>query len=129
MRIIPHSLAAAMLAGILLRFGLDAFTLLQGHFLLSVSMLISWQAMKLFAPRCTVVAALLVTMASQNGSGLTTLKASGYEIPVSPLMVITGLIALLLAPFVFFLSVSPRSLPRGCFICLRVCLTVQYPAC
>lgn len=90
-----------------------------------VSMLISWQAMKLFAPRYTVIAALLVglvlcvlsgeftpasapvtvvlptftapefnwpdmlgidisfflvTLASQNAPGLTTLKASGYEI-------------------------------------------------
>ncbi|STK86790.1 putative benzoate transporter [Escherichia coli] len=34
MRIIPHSLAAAMLAGILLRFGLQAFASLDGQFTL-----------------------------------------------------------------------------------------------
>lgn len=78
-----------------------------------VSMLISWQAMKLFAPRYTVVAALLVTMASQNGSGLTTLKASGYEIPVSPLMVITGLIALLLASFIFSICIAAIAAAGG----------------
>ena len=147
MRIIPHSLAAAMLAGILLRFGLDAFTSLQGHFLLSGSMLVSWLALKLFAPRYAVVAALLaglavcllsgefkpdnsavsivlpaytapefnwadllgvgipfflVTMASQNAPGVATLQASGYKVPVSPLIIVTGSIALVLAPFGVF---------------------------
>lgn len=147
MRIIPHSLAAAMLAGILLRFGLDAFISLQGHFLLSASMLVSWLILKLFAPRYAVVAALLagltvcllngdftpdstamsivlptwttpefnladllgigipfflVTMASQNAPGVATLQASGYKVPVSPLITVTGLIALILAPFGVF---------------------------
>jgi benzoate membrane transport protein len=147
MRIIPHSLAAAMLAGILLRFGLDAFISLQGHFLLSSSMLISWLALKLLAPRYAVVAAMLVglavclisgefkpdsaavriilptytapefnwpdllgigipfflvTMASQNAPGIATLQASGYNIPVSPLIIVTALIALILAPFGVF---------------------------
>ena len=147
MRIIPHSLAAAMLAGILLRFGLDAFTSLQGHFLLSGSMLVSWLALKLFAPRYAVVAALLaglavcllsdefkpdnsavnivlpaftapefnwadllgigipfflVTMASQNAPGVATLQASGYQVPISPLIIVTGFIALVLAPFGVF---------------------------
>lgn len=147
MRIIPHSLAAAMLAGILLRFGLDAFVSLQGHFFLSFSMLISWLLLKLLAPRYAVVAALvvglavcmlngefspaadpinivmpeltapefhwadllgigipffLVTMASQNAPGIATLNASGYNVPVSPLIVVTALIALLLAPFGVF---------------------------
>ncbi|WP_299999909.1 benzoate/H(+) symporter BenE family transporter [uncultured Cedecea sp.] len=147
MRIIPHSLAAAMLAGILLRFGLDTFTSLQGNFVLSGSMLISWLVLKRFAPRYAVVAALLagaaicllkgeftpdstvvsivlptwttpefnwadllgigipfflVTMASQNAPGVATLQASGYKVPVSPLITVTGLIALILAPFGVF---------------------------
>lgn len=147
MRLIPPTLSAAMLAGILLRFGLDTFTSLQGHFLLCLSMLMGWLLAKAFAPRYTVVAALLVglavclmtgeftstgvpmgvalpeftaphfsvasllgiglpfflvTMASQNAPGVATLKASGYNIPVSPLIVVTAAIALLLAPFGVF---------------------------
>ncbi len=147
MRLIPHTLSAAMLAGILLRFGLDAFTSLQGHFLLCGSMLVSWLLAKAFAPRYAVVVALLaglavclatgefktqsvspgvvmpeftaphfslssllsiglpfflVTMTSQNAPGVATLKASGYSVPVSPLMVVTAAIALLLAPFGVF---------------------------
>lgn len=147
MRLIPHSLSAAMLAGILLRFGLDAFTSLQGHFLLSGSMLFGWLLAKAFAPRYAVVVTMivgliacaltgeltagapsvavalpeftqphftlgsllgiglpffLVTMASQNAPGVATLKASGYSIPISPLIVVTAALAMLLAPFGVF---------------------------
>ncbi len=144
MKIIPHSLAAAMLAGVLLRFGLQAFSNLEGHLLLCGSMLLAWLITKAFAPRYAIVAALLVggavaalkgdvvtdkltlavvmpefiaptfnlttlvsiglpfflvTMASQNAPGFATLKASGYPVAVSPLIVFTGGLALLLSPF------------------------------
>ena len=147
MRLIPPTLSAAMLAGVLLRFGLDTFTSLQGHFLLCVSMLAGWLLAKVFAPRYAVVVAMLigllicfasgeltagsvpvsvavpefiapsfslasllgigvpfflVTMASQNAPGVATLAASGDKVPVSPLIVATALIALLLAPFGVF---------------------------
>lgn len=144
MKIIPHSLAAAMLAGILLRFGLQAFVSLQQHLLLCGSMLLAWLVVKAFAPRYAVIAALiagcavallrdeiaaaplsfavvvpefiapqftpsllisvgipffLVTMASQNAPGFATLQAGGYPVPVSPLIIFTGGLALLLSPF------------------------------
>jgi len=144
MKIIPHSLAAAMLAGVLLRFGLQAFSNLEGHLLLCGSMLLAWLLTKAFAPRYAIVATLLVggavaalkgdvvtekltlavvmpefiaptftlttlvsiglpfflvTMASQNAPGFATLKASGYPAAVSPLIVFTGGLALLLSPF------------------------------
>jgi len=41
----------------------------------------------------------LVTMASQNLSGLAVLKAAGYEPSAGPLIGITGLVSLLTAPF------------------------------
>jgi len=144
MKIIPHSLAAAMLAGVLLRFGLQAFSNLEGHLLLCGSMLLAWLITKAVAPRYAIVATLLVggavaalkgdvvtdklnfavvmpefitptfnlttlisiglpfflvTMASQNAPGFATLKASGYPVAVSPLIVFTGGLALLLSPF------------------------------
>jgi len=144
MKIIPHSLAAAMLAGVLLRFGLQAFSNLEGHLLLCGSMLLAWLLTKAVAPRYAIVATLLVggtvaalkgdvvtdklsfalvmpefiaptfnlttlisiglpfflvTMASQNAPGFATLKASGYPVAVSPLIVFTGGLALLLSPF------------------------------
>lgn len=144
MQVIPHSLAAAMLAGILLRFGLEAFARLGDHFLLCGGMLLAWLILKRTAPRYAVIAALivgaiiallegdivtsslamapvlptfiapqfslahslgiavplfLVTMASQNAPGVATMKAAGYDVPVSPLIVVTGLLALLFSPF------------------------------
>ncbi|MRS88840.1 benzoate/H(+) symporter BenE family transporter [Enterobacteriaceae bacterium RIT714] len=60
MKIIPHTLAAAMLAGVLLRFGLQAFSQFEGHFLLCGSMLLAWLLAKTFAPRYAIVATLVV---------------------------------------------------------------------
>ncbi|HHJ4570069.1 TPA: benzoate/H(+) symporter BenE family transporter [Citrobacter farmeri] len=144
MQVIPHSLAAAMLAGILLRFGLEAFAYLGDQFLLCGGMLLAWLILKRVAARYAVIAALvvgaiiallegdivtsslamapvlptfiapqfslahslgiavplfLVTMASQNAPGVATMKAAGYDVPVSPLIVVTGLLALLFSPF------------------------------
>lgn len=144
MQIIPHSLASAMLAGILLRFGLQAFNSLNNALLLCGSMLLAWLMLKVVAPRYAVIAAMLVgiaiarlegdivtyninlspvmpefiaphfslahsisialplflvTMASQNAPGIATMKASGYSLPVSPLIIFTGLLALLFSPF------------------------------
>lgn len=144
MRILPHSLCAAMLAGILLRFGLDAFGALADNGLLCGVMLAAWLLVRALAPRYAVIGALvagllaafadhqyhqglalplfvtptftlpqftlsslvgvgvpyfLVTMASQNAPGLATLKASGYQVPTSPLLTVTGLFTLALAPF------------------------------
>lgn len=144
MQVIPHSLAAAMLAGILLRFGLQAFASLNDPFLLCGGMLLAWLILKRIAPRYAVIAALvagalialpegdivtsslamapvlptfiapqfslahslgiavplfLVTMASQNAPGVATMKAAGYDVPVSPLIIVTGVLALLFSPF------------------------------
>ncbi|MEV0976244.1 benzoate/H(+) symporter BenE family transporter [Streptomyces sp. NPDC049915] len=41
----------------------------------------------------------VVTMASQNLPGVAVLRASGYDVPVSPLMSWTGAVNVLLAPF------------------------------
>ncbi|HHG8780432.1 benzoate/H(+) symporter BenE family transporter [Enterobacter hormaechei] len=144
MKLIPHSLAAAMLAGVLLQFGLKAFSNLEGQGVLCGSMLAAWLVAKAVAPRYAIVATLLtgvlvawaggdvvtdkmtlsvvmpefiapaftftslisiglpfflVTMASQNAPGFATMQASGYPLPVSPLIVATGGLALLLSPF------------------------------
>ena len=60
----------------------------------------------LVAPQWSVAAAVslaiplfVVTMASQNLPGIAVIKASGYELPVSKLITLTGVVSLLLAPF------------------------------
>lgn len=144
MQIIPQPIAAAMLAGVLLRFGLDAFGSLNGNFVLVSSMFLTYLAAKRWIPRYAIVLVLLaglgvagvlgeidtrqarlivsipqpvwptfslssligvgiplfvVTMASQNAPGVATLRAAGYDTPISPLMIWTGLATLALAPF------------------------------
>lgn len=79
MKIIPHSLAAAMLAGILLRFGMQAFASLQGNLLLCGSMLAVWLLCKAWLPRFAVVAALLAGAAVAGFSGDVTTSQIGLS--------------------------------------------------
>lgn len=140
---IPVALASAMLAGILLRFGMDAFVALKTQFGLVLTMIVAYLLLRRLSPRYAVVGALLagiacaaalgilqldgirlelakpvlvkpifslhifvglalplfiVTMASQNLPGVATMRASGYQTPVSPLVGWTGLTTLVLAP-------------------------------
>ncbi|MGV8927346.1 MAG: benzoate/H(+) symporter BenE family transporter [Ewingella sp.] len=146
MKYIPQALSAAMLGGILLRFGLDAFTSLQSNFPLAGAMCLVYLLARRLLPRYAIVLTLavglvvaawqgeialqdqgqsmtfampefimphftlsallgigipffVVTMASQNAPGIATLKAHGYNLPVSPLISWTALTALVLAPF------------------------------
>ena len=41
----------------------------------------------------------IVTMASQNVPGVVTMRANGYNTPVSPIITVTGLATMILAPF------------------------------
>jgi len=140
---IPLAISSAMLAGILLRFGIDAFGALQVNFALSGTMCLVYLLTRRFTPRYAIVLTLfaglavaamqgnihvssgqsmvmpefiaphftlssllgigipffVVTMASQNAPGIATLKAAGYQVPISPLIAWTGATALILAPF------------------------------
>jgi benzoate membrane transport protein len=141
---IPLSLASAMLAGVLLRFGLDLFTAMQTQLAMTLAMFGTYLVMRRLKPRYAVVAALavgiaiaalqgliqfdtislqlarplftapqfslaaligvalplfVVTMASQNVPGVAVLRASGYQVPISPLIGWTGATTVLLAPF------------------------------
>ena len=60
---IPMSLASAMLAGVLLRFGIDAFTSIQTQPVLVLSMLATWLLTRRWWPRYAIIATLLVGIA------------------------------------------------------------------
>lgn len=141
---IPLALAAALLAGILLRFGLDAFRSFQTQPVLLLAMLLAYLLARRLWPRYAVVLTLvvgiavawaldllhagaatlawttpewvtprfswasligvalplfLVTMASQNVPGVAAIRASGFEVPISPVIGWTGIATLVLAPF------------------------------
>ena len=141
---IPMEIASALLAGVLARFGIQAFAaaqtalplvlLMVGTYLVARRMAaryavvvtlvvgilwvlmtgqMAWSmepvrlAMPVFvAPQWSVSAIVslaiplfVVTMASQNLPGMAVIRASGYELPVSRLITMTGWASLVLAPF------------------------------
>ncbi|MBD3881300.1 benzoate/H(+) symporter BenE family transporter [Phormidium tenue FACHB-886] len=141
---IPMSIASGMLAGVLLRFGLDIFTAMQTQFALTFAMFCAYLVARRFLPRYAVISALVlgiliagtqgllhletvrlqlaqpvltlpqfsigalvgvalplfvVTMASQNVPGVAVIRASGYSVPLSPLIGWTGAATIVLAPF------------------------------
>jgi benzoate membrane transport protein len=141
---IPTSIAAGMLAGVLLRFGLDVFVALKTQFALVFSMFCAYLLLRRLLPRYAVLGALalglliaafggllhmeslqlqtatlvwrtpefslpaliglalplfVVTMASQNVPGVAVIRASGYDVPVSPVIGWIGIANFILAPF------------------------------
>jgi benzoate membrane transport protein len=141
---LPMAVAAALLAGVLARFGLDAagavatapllvgvmvltflvgrrfvpryavpLTLLAGIVVAAAQGTMDWQRLggawaapvwttPAFSLQALVGLALplfIVTMASQNLPGVAAQRAAGYDTPVSPPLVATGLTGVLLAPF------------------------------
>ncbi len=141
---IPTSIAAGMLAGVLLRFGLDVFVALKTQFVLVFAMFCAYLLLRRLLLRYAVVGALalgliiaacrgllhmeglhlqvaalvwrtpefsltaliglalplfVVTMASQNVPGVAVIRASGYEVPISPVIGWIGVANFLLAPF------------------------------
>ncbi len=149
---IPIALASALLAGVLTRFGLDAFVALKSAVALVLLMLVAYLVGRRLWPRYAVPGVLavgtafaaftgrlqladvqwgltlpvftapefswratvslalplfVVTMASQNLPGVAVIRATGYELPVSKIITLTGLATLVLAPFgAFALNLS-----------------------
>ena len=141
---IPTEIAAALLAGVLARFGLQAFAAAQTALPLVLTMLVVYLVARRCAPRYAVVVTLaaaiafaavqgqmawsavqlelampvfvapqfsvaalislavplfVVTMASQNLPGVAVIRASGYHLPISRLLTLTGVATLVMAPF------------------------------
>ena len=149
---IPMAIASALLAGVLARFGVQAFGAAQSAWVLVTLMLLVYLIGRRAAPRYAVPLTLLagvalvlaqgqfraealtvdwarpvftapeftlaavvglalplfvVTMASQNLPGVAAIRAAGYDMPVSRLITMTGVVTLLLAPFgAFALNLS-----------------------
>ena len=141
---IPVSLASGMLAGVLLRFGLDVFVSMQTQLFMALAMFVTYLCGRRLFPRYAVIATLamgiaiaassgllhletvqlewarpvfttpslsvaslfgialplfIVTMTSQNVPGVAVIRASGYQVPISPVIGWTGVVNAALAPF------------------------------
>lgn len=60
---LPTSLASGMLAGVLLRFGLNVFTSMQAQFVLVFAMFLAWLLARRWSPRYAVVITLAIGVA------------------------------------------------------------------
>jgi len=149
---IPMPIASALLAGVLARFGMDAFLAARTALALVLLMLLAYLAGRRWWPRYAVPGVLaagtafaaasgqlhlagvslsltvpvfvmpeftlaaavslalplfVVTMASQNLPGVAAIRAAGYQMPISRIITLTGVVTLLLAPFgAFALNLS-----------------------
>ncbi len=77
---IPLSLASAMLAGVLLRFGLDAFGAIQAQPLLVLAMLAAWLVARRQWPRYAVIATLAAGVAVAAATGLMRMDGLSLEL-------------------------------------------------
>ncbi|HET7313298.1 benzoate/H(+) symporter BenE family transporter [Salinisphaera sp.] len=146
---VPRSLASAMLAGVLLEFGLDAFSIGGHDRWIMIAALAAWLLGRRLVPRYAVLVMLVagaaaatveghlsvtalewhiaapapitpafsisamlgigvplfvVTMASQNAPGVAMLENAGYRPPISAILVVTGALTILLAPWGGFVT-------------------------
>jgi benzoate membrane transport protein len=81
---IPVAIASALLAGVLVRFGMDAFVALKTQFALAFCMLLAYLLARQWLPRYAVIAALLTGCVIAAAKGLfgTFAWPSGLTVPV-----------------------------------------------
>ena len=76
---LPLSLAAGMLAGVLLQFGLNVFTAMQSEFLMVFAMVCGYLITRYTVPRYAVIAALLLGILIAGSQGLLQLEAVHWQ--------------------------------------------------
>ncbi|MCC7633385.1 benzoate/H(+) symporter BenE family transporter [Stenotrophomonas rhizophila] len=79
MRRVPMALASGMLAGVLLRFGLEVFVSMGTQLAMALAMFATWLVGRRLFPRYAVVATLLVGIAVAGGQGLLQLQQVRLE--------------------------------------------------
>ncbi|WP_407470884.1 benzoate/H(+) symporter BenE family transporter [Xanthomonas campestris] len=89
-RRIPLSLASGMLAGVLLRFGLDLFVAMQSQAAMALSMLATYLIGRRWFARYAVIATLLVGIAIAAGGGLMHWNTVRLEL-ARPVLMVPGL--------------------------------------
>ena len=113
MRRIPMAIASALLAGVLTRFGLQAFVAAQTALGLVLLMLASYLLGRRFAPRYAVVLTLLagVVFVVARGELLPTDIVAGIAVPVFVLPHFSWAAAVSLAVPLFIVTMASQNLP------------------
>jgi benzoate membrane transport protein len=113
MRHIPMAIASALLAGVLTRFGLQAFVAAQSALGLVLLMLVSYLLARRFAPRYAVVLTLAAGVATVIAQGQLASAdiASGIAMPVFVMPHFSWAAAISLAVPLFIVTMASQNLP------------------
>lgn len=110
---IPVSLASGMLAGVLLRFGLETFAALRSQAGLVLGMLIAYLLMRRLAPRYAVIATLLVGIAYAGTAGLLRMDGLSLELArpvfVAPTWSVGAIVGIALP--LFIVTMASQNVP------------------
>lgn len=82
MQIVPQSLASAMLAGVLLNFGLNVFVAIETEFIMVILMLITYIFGKRYLPRYVIPATFLVGVSYASSLGLVKADSLNFAMTV-----------------------------------------------
>ena len=110
---IPIALASAMLAGVLLRFGMDVFVAMKTQFLMVLSMFIAYLVLKRLMPRYAIVAVLAIGIFIAWTRGLLALDGLTLEVtkPVFTLPVFSWSAAIGVAIPLFVVTMASQNVP------------------
>ncbi|WP_313173697.1 benzoate/H(+) symporter BenE family transporter [Stenotrophomonas sp.] len=113
MRRIPVSLASGMLAGVLLRFGLDVFVSVNTQPLLVLLMFATYLVGRRWLPRYAVIATLLVGVALASGKGLMHMEQVQLQmaLPVFTLPTLSWAALFGIALPLFIVTVASQNVP------------------
>ncbi len=113
MRRIPVSLASGMLAGVLLRFGLDVFVSVQAQPLLVLLMFATYLLGRRWLPRYAVIATLLVGVAVAPGKGLMQMEQVQLQmaLPVFTLPTLSWAAVFGIALPLFIVTMASQNVP------------------
>ncbi|WP_313276455.1 benzoate/H(+) symporter BenE family transporter [Stenotrophomonas sp.] len=113
MRRIPVSLASGMLAGVLLRFGLDVFVSVQAQPLLVLLMFATYLLGRRWLPRYAVIATLLVGVAVAGGKGLMQMEQVQLQmaLPVFTLPTLSWAAVFGIALPLFIVTMASQNVP------------------
>lgn len=113
MAYIPRALASAMLAGILINFGINLFTSMQQQFVMVFTMFIAYLIGKRFMPRFVIPVVLLLGLAIAKMEGLLHLSdahlALSYPLFTMPVFTLSSLISIGLP--LFIVTMTSQNLP------------------
>jgi benzoate membrane transport protein len=121
---IPMPIASGMLAGVLLRFGIDAFAAMKTQFVMTLAMFCVYLIARRWLPRYAVILALLVGVAIAASQGMLHVEALRYEFAqpvfVMPQFSLQAMIGVALPLFV--VTMASQNVPA-----VAVLRTAGYP--